>query len=66
LIVSNAGSTGTSRVNLQMTRETKQGVQVFSHHAVQLHFANWTRTSQGIPLVITQNRQQSTQTLTNQ
>jgi len=74
LIVSNAGSTGTSSVNLQMTRETEQGVQTFSHDAIplaggdtaELQFGNWTNTSQGIPLVTTHNGQQTTQTLTNQ
>ncbi|HWU37840.1 MAG TPA: hypothetical protein VN203_09300, partial [Candidatus Acidoferrum sp.] len=74
LIISNAGSTGTSSVNLQMTRLTEQGVQVFSHRAIllaggdtaELQFGNWTNTSQGIPLVTTHNGQQTTQTLTNQ
>jgi hypothetical protein len=74
LIVSNTGFIGTSSVNLQMTRETEQGVQTFTHNAIplagndtaQLQFGNWTSTSQGIPLVITHNGQQSTQTLTNQ
>jgi hypothetical protein len=74
LIISNVGSTGTSSVNLQMTRFTEQGVQVFSHGAIpltggdtaELQFGNWTNTSQGIPLVTTHNGQQSTQTLTNQ
>jgi hypothetical protein len=74
LIISNSGSTGTSSVNLQMTRSTEQGVQHFSHSAVplaggdtaELQFGDWTNTSQGIPLVTTHNGQQSTQTLTNQ
>jgi hypothetical protein len=74
LIINNAGSTGTSSVNLQMTRSTEQGVQVFRHNAVplaggdtaELQFGNWTNTSQGIPLVTTHNGQQSSQTLTNQ
>jgi hypothetical protein len=74
LTISNAGSTGTSSVNLQMTRETEQGVQVFSHNAIplaggdtaDLEFGDWSTTSQGIPLVTTHNCQQSTQTLTNQ
>jgi hypothetical protein len=74
LIVTNTGSTGTSRVNLQLTRSTEQGVQVFSHNAIplagsdtaNLQFGNWTNTSQSIPLVITQNGQQSTEMLTNQ
>jgi hypothetical protein len=74
LIISKTGSTGTSSINLQMTRSTEQGVQVFSHHAIllaggdtaELQFGNWTNTSQGIPLVTTHNAQQSTQTLTNQ
>jgi hypothetical protein len=74
LIMDNVGSAGTSNVNLQMTRSTEQGVQVFSHKAIplaggdtaELQFGNWTNTSQGIPLVTTHNGQQSTQTLTNQ
>ena len=74
LIISNVGSTGASSVSLQMTRETEQGVQHFSHGAIpltggdtaELQFANWTNPSQGIPLVITHNGQQTTQTLTNQ
>ena len=48
-----------------MTRETEQGVQMFSHcaipltggHSVELAFGNW---------VTTHNGQQTTQTLTNQ
>jgi hypothetical protein len=74
LIITNAGSTGTSSVNLQMTRSTEQGVQVFNHSDIalgngdnaDLEFGDWTNASQGIPLVITHNGQQSTQTLTNQ
>ena len=74
LIINNAGSTGKSSVNVQMTRSTEQGVQVFSHNDIplaggdsaELLFGNWTNTSQGIPLVTTHNGQQSTQTLTNQ
>ena len=74
LIISTVGSTGASRVNLQMTRETEQGVQHFTHDAIpltggdtaELQAANWTSPSQGIPLVITHNGQQTTQTLTNQ
>jgi hypothetical protein len=74
LIISNVGSTGASSVNLQMTRSTGQGVQVFSHDAIplaggdtaDLEFGNWTSTSQGIPLITTHNRQQTTQILTNQ
>ena len=68
------GATSTASVNLKMTRSGEQGVQVFSHDAIplvggdtaQLQFGNWTSTSQGIPLVITQNGQQSTQTLPDQ
>ncbi len=74
LIISNAGSTAASSVSLQMTRETEQGVQNFSHDAipltggdsVDLQFGNWTNTGQGIPLVVTHDGQQTTQTLTNQ
>jgi hypothetical protein len=74
LIVSNTGSTGASSVNLQMIRSTEQGVQQFNHGAIplaggdtaDLQFGNWTNPSQGIPLVITHNGQQTTQTLTNQ
>jgi hypothetical protein len=74
LIITNAGSTGASSVNLKMTRLTEQGVQVFSHNDIplaggdtaELQYGNWTSTSQGIPLVTTHNGQQTTQTLTNQ
>jgi hypothetical protein len=74
LVITNAGSTGASSVNLKMTRLTAQGVQVFSHDAIplaggdtaELQYGNWTSTSQGIPLVTTHNGQPSTQTLTNQ
>ncbi len=74
LVISNVGSTGASSVSLQMTRETEQGVQHFSHGAIplaggdtaELQAANWTNPSQGIPLVITHNGHQTTQTLTNQ
>ena len=74
LSISTTGSTGASTVNLQMTRQTEQGVQSFSHNDIpltggdtaELQFANWTNPSQGIPLVTTHNGQQTTQTLTNQ
>ena len=74
LIISNVGSTGSSSVNLQMTRSTEQGVQQFRHDAIpltggdtaELQFGNWTNPSQGIPLVTTHNGQPTTQTLTNQ
>ncbi len=68
------GAAATSSVNLKMTRSSEQGVQVFNHDAIplaggdmaQLQFGNWTNTSQGIPLVVTQDGQQSTQTLADQ
>jgi hypothetical protein len=74
LSISTTGSTGASTVNLQMSRQTQQGVQNFSHNDIpltggdtaELQFANWTNPSQGIPLVTTHNGQQTTQTLTNQ
>jgi hypothetical protein len=74
LILQYVGSAPTSSVNLKMTRSSEQGVQVFNHNAIplaggdkdQLQFGNWTNTSQGMPLVITHNGQQSTQTLNNQ
>jgi hypothetical protein len=57
-----------------MTRLTEKGVQVFNHNAIplaggdtaELQYANWTTTSQGIPLITSHNGQQTTQTLTNQ
>ena len=66
--------TTTASVNLQMTRSSDQGVQVFNHNALplqdgdraQMQFGNWNNASQNIPLVITHNGQQSSQTLTNQ
>ena len=74
LNITNVGSTAASSVNLQMTRETEQGVQNFRHGDIpltggdtaELQFGNWTNTNQGIPLVTTHNGQQTTQTLTNQ
>ena len=44
-------------MNLKMTRETEQGVQVFSHNAIplaggdtaQLQFGNWTQHQPGHP-----------------
>jgi hypothetical protein len=74
LLITNAGSTGPSSVDLRMTRSTEQGVQVFSHKAIplqggdtaKLEFGNWTNASQGIPLMTVHDGQQSTQTLTNQ
>jgi hypothetical protein len=74
LIIDNTGSTAASSVNLQMTRLTEQGVQVFRHDAIplaggdtaELQFANWTSPGQGIPLVTTHTGQRSTQTLTDQ
>jgi hypothetical protein len=69
-----ATTTTTATVNLKMTRSSEQGVQVFNHDAVplqggdraQLQFGNWNNANQNIPLLITHNGQQSTQTLTNQ
>jgi hypothetical protein len=74
LTVQYVGSSVTSSVNLDMTRSTGQGVQVFSHHAVpltggdteQLQFGNWTNTNQGIPLVTTHAGQRSTEILGDQ
>jgi hypothetical protein len=74
LIITNTGSAGASSVDLQMTRQTEQGVQNFSHDGIplaggdtaNLQFGNWTNPTQGIPLVTTHNGQQSTQVLTNQ
>jgi hypothetical protein len=74
LLISNVGSAGASSVNLEMTRSTEQGVQHFIHDGItlaggdtaDLQAANWTNTSQGIPLVITHDGHQTTQTLTNQ
>jgi hypothetical protein len=68
------GAALTSSVNLKMTRSSPQGVQVFDHNAIplagveidQIQFGNWTNTSQGIPLVVTRDGQQSTQALTDQ
>jgi hypothetical protein len=74
LSMDNVGSTGVSTLNLRMTRETEQGVQVFRHDAIplaggdkaELQFGNWTNPSQGIPLITTHTGQRSTQTLTDQ
>ena len=74
LNVQNVGSAVSSKVNLKVTRESEQGVQVFEHRAIplaggtaaQLQFGNWTNASQGMPLVTVQSGQQSSQTLTNQ
>jgi hypothetical protein len=69
-----SGSTRTSRVDLKMTRYTEQGLQVFTHNAIPLagggtaglEFGSWTDTRQGIPLVTTHGKQQSTETLRNE
>ena len=74
LIVSNAGSTAASSVDLEMTRSTEQGVQRFKRDAIplaagataELQYGNWTDPSQSIPLVTTLNGQRTTQTLTSQ
>jgi hypothetical protein len=74
LVLQHVGSSSTSSVNLKMTRASEQGVEVFDHNAIplaagdkeQLQFGNWTNASPGMPLVITHNGQQSTQTLNNQ
>jgi hypothetical protein len=74
LSLGRVGSSATSSVNLKMTRETEQGVQVFNHSAIplaggdqaQLPFGGWNSAGQTIPLVTTHNGQQSTQALTNQ
>ena len=63
-----------SSINFKMNRETEQGVQAFAHNAIalsgqdkdQLQFGGWTGSTQGIPLVITHNGQQSTQVLADQ
>jgi hypothetical protein len=68
------GSAPTSSINLKLTRSTEQGAKVFNHNAIalsggdkaELQFGNWTSATQGMPLVITHNGQQSTQTLANQ
>jgi hypothetical protein len=74
LSVNYVGAAVASSLNLEMTRESEQGSQVFRHQAIplaagdkaELQFGTWTGTSQGIPLVTTHNGQHSTQTLGNQ
>jgi hypothetical protein len=74
LTINNVGSAPASSVDLQMTRYSEQGTQVFRHQAIalaagdtaELQFGAWTNTNRGIPLVTTRNGQQSTQTLANQ
>ncbi len=74
LNLQSVGAATTSRVKLEMTRSSEQGVQVFNHNAIplvggdmaQLQFGHWTNTSQGVPLVVTHDGQESTQTLTDQ
>ncbi len=74
LSLGHVGSSTASTVNLKMTRETEQGMQVFNHSAIpltggdqaQLQFGGWTSASPTIPLVTSHNGQQSTQALTNQ
>jgi hypothetical protein len=74
LVINNVGSTAASRVDLQMTRSTEQGVQHFVHDGIplvgadtaDLQFGNWTGPNQGIPLLTTHNGQESSQVLTNQ
>jgi hypothetical protein len=68
------GAVQASSVNLKLIRSSPQGVQVFAHSAIpltgagmaQLQFGNWTNAIQGIPLVITHDGRQSTETLTDQ
>jgi hypothetical protein len=68
------GAAASSSINLDMTRSSEQGVQVFNHHGIpltgndvaQLQFGNWTNASQDIPLVITHDGQQTTQSLSDQ
>jgi hypothetical protein len=68
------GAAPASKVDIRMTRSSPQGVRVFEHKAIplagvetdQLQFGNWTTTSQGIPLVVTHNGQESIETLADQ
>lgn len=74
LTLQNVGSGLTSTVNLEMTRSTHQGSQIFSHQAVPLAsgdtaallFGTWNGPNHGIPLVTTHEQQQVTQTLADQ
>ena len=74
VLVGPGGAVRASSVNLEMTRYTEQGTQVFRHQAIaladgdtaELQFGTWTNTNEGIPLVTTHNGQQSTRTLANQ
>jgi hypothetical protein len=74
LSLANSGSDRAAKVNLDMTRYTKQGTQLFSHQGIplaggdtaQLQFGDWTNASQGIALQTTHNGQQSTQILGDQ
>jgi hypothetical protein len=74
LNMSNSGSDQAATVNLDMSRNTKQSTQAFSHRGIplaggntaQLQFGNWNDPSQGITLATTHDGQQSTQTLSNQ
>jgi hypothetical protein len=70
----NIAGTQASKINLTMTRDTRQGRQVFSHRAIalagsdtaQLQFGNWTGAPQAIPLVVTHDGHQSTELLSDQ
>jgi hypothetical protein len=74
LTMSNVGAARAPSVNLMMTRYTEQGVQTFDHEGIklsgndsaELRFGSWTSTAESIPLVVTHDGQQSTQTLSNE
>jgi hypothetical protein len=74
LTLHNLGATGTSSLDLTMTRLTEQGVGVFHHLAIplvgsdtaQLQFGSWTTANEGIPLVTTHDGHRSTEVLSDQ
>lgn len=72
-IIDATGAQGTSTFDLTMTREDNQGKTTFGHDGItlgggdmaELKFGDWAN-GQSIPLVTTQNGQQTTEQLTDQ
>jgi hypothetical protein len=74
LTVANAGTSGTSKVDVQATRYTAKTTTTFSHQGIPLaggdtallQFGHWTATGQGIPLVTSHGGHRSTAILSDQ
>jgi hypothetical protein len=75
LTVQSVGPAQTSKLNLRLTRSTKEGgAQVFSHRAISLaggdtaefYFGGWTSADDGLLLTTTHDGQRSTGMLNNE